>query len=124
PILAEHCQQCHGSQKQWSDLRLDSRAAALTGGYSGPALVVGQPDESELVRRITSTDDDERMPPPKEGAPLTAQQVSLIKQWIKIGAPWPESTATPPDAKEKLIREHWAFQPIRQVEPPTVKSES
>src|SRR5262245_32303560 len=54
PLLVEHCQKCHGAEKQWSGLRLDSRAAALAGGDNGPALVAGNPDDSELVKRITS----------------------------------------------------------------------
>src|SRR5689334_20748244 len=62
PIFAEHCYQCHGVDKQESGLRLDRRAEALNGGDSGALLVVGASKDSELVRRITATDDD-RMPP-------------------------------------------------------------
>lgn len=120
PLLVEHCQKCHGAQKQWSGLRLDSRAAAL----KGSAFVVGQPDDSELVRRIVSTEDDERMPPPKEGKSLDAEQIAAIKHWIKIGAPWPESTTPDAEAKEKLWRAHWAFQPISHIEPPAVQSQA
>jgi hypothetical protein len=122
PLLVEHCQKCHGPEMQWSSLRLDSRAAALAGGDNGPALIAGNPDDSELVKRITATDDDVRMPPPKEGTPLSTEQIAAIKQWIKIGAPWPESKTTQQNDKEKIRREHWAFQPIRQVEPPAVRS--
>ena len=125
PLLVERCQKCHGAEKQWSGLRLDSRAVALTGGDNGPAVVAGQPDGSELVRRITDTDDDVRMPPPKEGKPLSPDQIAAIKHWISIGAPWPESTTQAADAaKEKLQREHWAFQPIKHVDPPAVREQS
>src|SRR4051812_27546190 len=93
PLLADRCQKCHGGKKQESGLRLDSRNSALTGGDSGPAVVAGQPDESELVKRITDPDDDSRMPPPDAGKRLDAAQVETVKLWIKLGAPWPESAA-------------------------------
>jgi cytochrome c553 len=121
PLLVERCQKCHGAQKQWAGLRLDSRAAALTGGDSGPALVAGKPDESELISRLTDADDEVRMPPLKEGARLSDEQIASFKQWIQLGAPWPESKTSDAQAKEKLWREHWAFQAIKRVEPPGVK---
>src|SRR3954447_22108034 len=86
PLLADRCQKCHGGKKQESGLRLDSRNSALTGGDSGPAVVAGQPDESELVKRITDSDDDSRMPPPDAGKRLDAAQVETVKLWIKLGA--------------------------------------
>ena len=76
PILAEHCTQCHGvdEKERKSGLRLDQRDAALKGGDSGTAAIVpGKPDKSELIRRITSTDPDEVMPPPSHKKPLSRQ---------------------------------------------------
>src|SRR5262245_7194623 len=74
PIISEHCSQCHGvdeAQRQ-SSLRLDQRESAYKGGDSGmPAIVPGQPDESELVRRISSADADVLMPPPSHNKPLS-----------------------------------------------------
>jgi hypothetical protein len=122
PLLADHCQKCHGPKKQWSGLRLDSLESALAGGDSGPAIVASQPDESELVKRITSDDDDFRMPPPKEGPPLNAEQIAAIEYWIKIGAPWPTSAKHAQNMREGQKREHWAFQPIKRIEPPKVES--
>ena len=69
PILAEHCTACHGGDDvtRQGGLRLDIREVALKGGDSGtPAIVPGKPDISALIRRITSTDPAEVMPPPKE----------------------------------------------------------
>src|SRR5690606_34032016 len=86
PIFIEHCQKCHGGEKQWAGLRLDSRASALTGGDSGPATVAGQPHEGELLRRVSDPDDDLRMPPTKEGPRLNAEQIAAIKKWIAAGA--------------------------------------
>src|SRR5437016_4873237 len=52
PVLRKVCVECHGAEKQRGDLRLDSRTAALRGGENGPAIVVGKPEQSELVSRI------------------------------------------------------------------------
>lgn len=97
PILAEHCTACHGVDMETREagLRLDQRDAALLGGDSGMAAITpGQPDASELVRRITSTDESEMMPPPSLNKPLSAEQIETLKQWIAEGAEY--------DA-------HWAF---------------
>src|SRR5436190_12538389 len=89
PILENNCFKCHGADKQKGKLRLDSRDAALKGGKDGPALVAGNADKSEIVRRITlpKTDDDFM---PSEGEPLTKQQIDVLKDWINGGAVWAE----------------------------------
>lgn len=115
PILVEHCYQCHGPDKQEGGLRLDRRAAALAGGDTGPWLVAGQSGASEIVRRISATD-DERMPPPDaQSKPLSAEQVAKISSWIDAGAVWPESQAG---------SNHWSFQPIVRPSLPAVRAES
>ena len=97
PILARRCFACHGPDKAEGGLRLNGREAALAELDSGAhAIVPGKPDESELLRRIASTDDDERMPP-GDNKPLSAEQVALVRQWIAQGAEW---------------RGHWAFEPV------------
>ena len=75
PILSEHCADCHGpdAAAAKSGLRLDSRDMALQGGESGtPAIVPNKPMESELIQRVSSTDADRIMPPPKENKPTDA----------------------------------------------------
>ncbi|HEX7380127.1 MAG TPA: DUF1549 domain-containing protein, partial [Pirellulales bacterium] len=108
PIFAEHCIECHGvdaAQRQ-SGLRLDLRADALKGGDSGtPAIVPGDADKSELVRRITSTDPDERMPPPDFNKPLSAKEIQALRQWIAEGAKY---------------ESHWAFTPPAKAPVPEV----
>jgi hypothetical protein len=108
PILAERCILCHGpdSKARASALRLDTRegATADLGGYA--AIVPGQPDKSELVRRITSRDPGEAMPPPKSGKKLTAREVELLRRWIAEGAAY---------------ERHWAFVPPRRPAVPDVK---
>ncbi len=108
PILAEHCAQCHGTdeKERKSGLRLDQRDAALKGGESGTAAIVpGKLEQGELVRRITSTDPDEIMPPPSHKKPLSAGQIDTLKQWIKDGANY---------------ESHWAFTPPVQLPVPAV----
>src|SRR6516165_916397 len=87
PILSENCFACHGpdEQQRKAKLRLDTRDGAtgnLRGG--GHAIVAGKPDESELLARILSTDEAERMPPAKTKKRLTPQQTELLRQWIEV----------------------------------------
>ncbi len=104
PILSEHCTLCHGvdaSSRQGS-LRLDQRESALQGGDSGePAIVPKDPDQSELLRRITSSDLAVRMPPPEHEA-LTPEQIALLRHWIEQGAAYAEHWAFVPPEKRPL----------------------
>lgn len=106
PILSENCYACHGpdaGQRQ-ADLRLDKQDGALAQLESGNrAIVPGNVDQSELVRRITTTDDAERMPPVDSTKKLTAEQVELLKRWVREGASW---------------QGHWSFLPVRRADPP------
>lgn len=120
PLLVERCQSCHGPDKQWASLRLDSRDLVLQGGDSGPAIVPGHPEQSELINRVSETDDDLRMPPAKGGKPLTAQQIANLRQWIADGAAWPAADAKSTDRRRAAARDHWAFQPVRQPAVPDV----
>src|SRR5262245_17353781 len=91
PILADHCFLCHGADEQSREggLRLDMRETAIRGGDSGePAIVVGKPDASQLIHRVSSKDDSERMPPPETKTKLTAAQVETLRNWIARGAPY------------------------------------
>ena len=98
PILAENCFQCHGpdAKKRSGDLRLDIEADAKKS-----AIVSGAAADSELVRRIQSTDAETVMPPPSTGKVLTAGQKEILRQWIQEGAKYSN---------------HWAFQPIANSE--------
>ncbi|HEY2147442.1 MAG TPA: DUF1549 domain-containing protein, partial [Pirellulales bacterium] len=88
-ILANNCYKCHGpdEHEREAGLRLDQRDIATKPLESGDtAIVPGRPDKSELVARIDSDDDDQRMPPPKSNKRLTDAQRELLKQWIAEGA--------------------------------------
>ena len=106
PILAEKCYACHGTLKQESDLRLETRELMILGGDSGTVLDLINPRDSLLLERVNSQDSD-RMPPEGEGAPLTTDQIALLNEWIKQGAVAP-AEETPVDPAD-----HWSFQPIQ-----------
>jgi len=119
PLLAARCGDCHGAETQEANLRLDIRHRALKGGDFGPVILPGRAAASELIRRISSGDATETMPP--GGPPLAAAEVDLLVRWIDAGAAWPESEA------DRVAREsdrdprltHWAWQPVvRPAVPP------
>ena len=91
PILSDHCYACHGPDagKRQGDLRLDRKEDAFkelaSGGF---AVAPGKIDDSKLLARIATTDDDERMPPKEAGPPLKPAQIEKIRQWIAAGAEW------------------------------------
>lgn len=118
PLLARKCLSCHGVLRQKADLRLDTRAGMLEGGRHGPAIRPGEPEESRLLARVTAKP-DERMPPAEEGAPLTPEEVDLLRRWILAGAPAPaeEPPVATPDR-------HWAFQPLELDDSPEIEGES
>ena len=97
PILSDTCFHCHGydEKERKSGLRLDIKADALKPAKSGAvAIVPGKPDQSELITRVLTTDEDDLMPPTKLHKPLSKQQKELLKQWIAEGAEY---------------QGHWAF---------------
>ncbi len=111
PILSAKCFQCHGPDENTREagLRLDQDEAAYEdlGGYA--AVVPGNADESELIRRVLSTDEYEQMPPPDSGKELSREEMKLLKRWINEGAGY---------------EEHWAFEaPIRPVPPEVTDSD-
>ncbi len=126
PILQQHCVKCHGSEKQQGGLRLDSRELAIRGGDSGePAIVKLNATSSQLIRRVTATDRNERMPP--EGDPLSAVQIELLRRWIDGGAVWPATDAPVAATPLELVvtqedRQHWAFLPLQKVPVPEVQN--
>jgi hypothetical protein len=117
PILAEKCFACHGPEKQRSSLRLDSREALLRGGDRGKVIVPGDADNSPLVQAVRRTGDLKM--PPKEL--LSPQAVEDLVAWVRMGVPWPrDKTAIGPNQGQPWQR-HWAFQPVRKPDLPTVK---
>ena len=113
PLMRERCLSCHGALQQKAGLRLDTVDAMRRGGKSGPALVPGNPAESRMLQRISSSSLDDRMPPEHEGQPFSPAQIALLREWISHGAPGPVQERPELDPKE-----HWAFRPrIRPTVP-------
>jgi len=116
PLFVQHCHECHGDKKQEAGLRLDQREAALRGGDSGKVIQPGDSAKSLLWQAIAGkTEQVSRMP--AERAPLSAEEIERIRNWIDQGAAWPEtpSTAAKPDG-----RSHWAFRPPTRPTAPVV----
>ncbi|MDR3622251.1 MAG: PSD1 and planctomycete cytochrome C domain-containing protein [Paludisphaera borealis] len=119
PLLVEHCQSCHGPEKQKGGLRLDSRPMMVEGGDTGPALEPGKPDESLLIRAVRQTG-DLKMPPKKA---LSKEQVAVLERWIAAGAPWPQASTPAAATRKEIWARHWAFQPVADPKPPAVGSD-
>jgi hypothetical protein len=83
PIFQQSCAKCHLGNMAMGKLRLDSEAAILKGGASGPAIIAGKSGDSLLVKRILGLSDAPRMP--MGGAPLPDAQVKVIRAWVDQG---------------------------------------
>ncbi len=119
PILVEKCLRCHGDRKQSSGLRLDSRAAVLAGGgIEGPAVEPGDPESSPLVMAVRHSIET-KMPPDGK---LGDDEQAALAEWVRLGAPWSSDVLPTPDRVAGAAETHWAFQPVRAVEPPAVAS--
>ncbi len=98
PVLARHCFACHGPDKGESGLRLHEAAFLETAADSGVVVAIPEnAEESELIRRVTSSDESERMPP--EGKGLSEREIDILRRWIDQGA---------------AFSQHWSFQPIQE----------
>src|SRR5262245_16379106 len=102
PIFNKRCIVCHGGVRRNGDFSLLFRSDALAPVKSGKrAIIPGDPEHSELIARITHKDPDERMP--KGKAPLSQEEIDLLRRWIKAGAEWGD---------------HWAYVPVKEVAVP------
>jgi hypothetical protein len=107
PILADNCYACHGPDKNQrkAGLRLDSEESALGNRDGSPIIIKGKPEQSEIIRRLTSSDPKEHMPPARFVKKPTARQIALIRRWIEQGAKW---------------QKHWSLLVPVKAAPPTV----
>jgi len=107
PILNKKCIICHGGVRAKSGFSVLFRDEALAKTESGkPAIIPGDPDASELMRRISIDDPEERMPYKHEA--LSKEEISIFRRWIKQGAKWGD---------------HWAYIPVKEQAIPDVKSD-
>ncbi|MFK7770175.1 MAG: DUF1553 domain-containing protein [Mariniblastus sp.] len=124
PLLVEHCLQCHGAdaKKIRGGLRMSSRAEILLGGDSGPAAVVGKPDDSLMISSIHYQDYE--MPPKGK---LKDAEIEILTEWVKMGLPDPREPGDvmKPDTidieKGKLF---WAFKKTQQATPPPTRNDA
>jgi hypothetical protein len=121
PILSEKCFACHGfdKNKREAGLRLDTKA----GLFSPPKpdspvpVIAGKPDESELIDRVTSDQDERRMPPPKKGGKtLTPKQVETLRRWVAEGAEWKGHWAYIPPVKHAVPKAENGSAPANPVD--------
>ena len=103
PILSDNCFLCHGPDKgtRMADVRLDIKEGAFATRKNGAIIVPGKPEDSLLIKRISSDNPGFRMPPPFAHKTLTPAQIDTLRRWVAQGAPW---------------KDHWAF--IAPVKPP------
>ncbi len=109
PILNKNCAGCHGGVKQAGGISFVYRDQVIgfEGDSGNPVVVPGDLDASELVYRITTDDDIDRMPPTDEHPEgLKAEEVALLKKWVKAGAPW---------------EPHWSFVEPERASLPSVR---
>ncbi len=131
PLLIDKCYNCHSPEhKVKGGLRLDTREGWAMGGDSGPSVVPNEPDKSLLLRAVTYTDRDLKMPPKQK---LSEAEVAVIREWIALGAPDPRvdavadnKTQSSPKGKQHGMsiadgRNFWAFKPPVKTSPPAVK---
>jgi hypothetical protein len=99
PILSENCIACHGPDEKGrkGKLRLDDEQDAKRDRKGDFVILPGKPEQSELIKRIESTDPDDVMPPPKQHKTIAPAQLALLKEWIKQGAVWGR---------------HWSYEPV------------
>lgn len=111
PILSDNCFACHGPDEgqRKAKLRLDTKEGAFEVRDGHAAITPGNSGASELIKRVLTSDPDDKMPPEKSGKKLTTAQIDLLKKWIDEGAKW---------------EVHWAFQKPVRPELPEVKDKT
>ena len=126
PILSEHCFACHGLDDPQGGLRLDFAEFAYRGGKSGfPAITPGDLEESEILHRVVSTEEDDQMPP--KGELLKPEQIKLLRQWIASGAEYamhwayvvPQRTTLPKVKKKDFVKtpiDHFILSKLEEKE--------
>jgi len=123
PLLAERCLDCHSEAKKVKGgLRLDLREGWVKGGDSGPAIVPGEPDKSLFITAIRYSDRDLQMP---EKRKLPDEEIAILEQWVKMGAPDPRTSGTMAKKQTGLSleegRKFWSYAPVQKPAVPAVK---
>lgn len=111
PVFKKHCYSCHSEEKQKSGLRLDVKSAAMTGGDNhGPDIIPGKASESPLIQFLVTENEDEIMPPLKEGRDrLSKEEIEILTRWVNEGADWPDGVD---EVELEDTSDHWSFKPL------------
>ena len=124
PLLKNRCYECHSHQsKIKGGLALDSKSGWQSGGDHGAAVLPGNASKSLLIEGVRYTNPDMEMPPKGK---LAASEIEVLEKWVAMGAPDPRSGAVTKASGINLEagKQFWAFQPVRDARPPTVKNTS
>lgn len=124
PVLVRYCYECHGDEKQESDLRLDNYKDLMRGGATGPAVVANNLDESLIIHVLKYEDEELQMPPEQK---LSSEIIDDFVNWIEMGAPHPDASSVKIEPRKDRIdweteREFWSFQPVSSPAIPTSKN--
>ena len=124
PVLKARCFKCHGGESVKGGLRLSSRAGAIKGGDTGPAVDLKQPEKSLILAAINY--ESYEMPP---GGRLPAKELATLTRWIKLGAPYSPkmledagSESHGPPQVNAETKKWWSFQPVRRPHAPKVSN--
>jgi hypothetical protein len=99
PLLVERCSKCHGEERRISNLSVLTASDLMQGAQSGPVVIAGNPDESELLERLIS----KQMPPNGEGEPFKDEELDVIRRWIAAGAKTDEPIAQTQITDERIL---------------------
>jgi hypothetical protein len=128
PLLTERCYECHSPEKKVKGgLRLDNRDGWVKGGDNGPAIVPGEPEKSLLITAVRYKDRDLQMP---EKRKMPDEEIAILEQWVKMGAPDPRTGAAASEvASKKQVglsieagKKFWSYIPVQKPPIPTVKN--
>ena len=109
PVLSDRCFHCHGpdEENRQAEMRLDIKDDVFSATEGQPLVVPGKPEESRLFQRVSTADEDQRMPPKHAVRQLTTAEVELLRRWIAEGAEW---------------KQHWAFTPPQRPQLPRLST--
>jgi cytochrome c551/c552 len=123
PVLANNCFGCHGPKTQMAGLNLSTAVDFLKGGDNGPVVAKGDTEKSRIIQ-VVGYQGKIKMPP---AGKLSDEEIENLKSWVKMGAPWPDIVSGSAQNEKKERDGHagnhfWAFQPVKNPSPPTVRS--
>lgn len=128
PILRQRCYECHSHEKAIKGgLALDSKSGWEVGGDGGTAVVPNDPEKSRLIVAVKYSNDELRMPPKMK---LSDDEIALLEQWVKQGAPDPRVTTPANSSKahwESIYQQRltwWSLQPVARSNPPIVRDKT